>query len=89
MMVVLVHSKSKINCAPLSIVLFNVRSNLFCTIAEFAPWSELAGMMAEGRRTGCQADGLAGRYPPCEVYSWNDKWFWFTEIFFRFSGRLG
>jgi len=75
LVVVVVLNKSKIKCAPLSIVLFYVATNLFCTIAEFAPWPELAGMLEAGRLEGCQADGLAGRYPPCEVYSWDDKWF--------------
>jgi len=75
LVVVVVRIKSKTNCAPCLLVLFYVAANLFCTAYTFAPWPELAGMMAEGRRTGSQADGLAGRYPPCEVYSWDDKWF--------------
>ena len=85
----LVRSKSKINCAPLSIVLFQCATNLFCTVGRFAPAEELAGMLEADELEGCQAEGPAGLYPPLHLYSWNDKWFWFAEIFFRFSGRLG
>ena len=89
MMVVLVHSKSKIIRAPCLLVLFYVAANLFCTVGRFAPAEELAGMLEADELEGCQAEGPAGLYPPLHLYSWNDKWFWFAEIFFRFSGRLG
>jgi len=71
----LVLNKSKTNCAPCLLVLFYVAANLFCTVGSFAPWPELAGMLEEGRRMGCQAGGLAGLYPPLHLYSWDDKWF--------------
>ena len=72
---VLVHSKSKTIRAPLSLVLFYVATNLFCTVSTFAPWPELAGMPEAGRLTGCQAGGLAGLYPPIDRMGRDDKWF--------------
>ena len=75
LVVVVVLNKSKTIRAPRLLVLFYVAANLFCTVSTFAPWPELAGMLAEGRRTGCQAGGLAGLYPPLHLYSWDDKWF--------------
>ncbi len=71
----LVRRKSKINCALLSIVLFYVLSNLFCTVYTFAPWPGMSGMPEAGRRMGCQAGRLAGLYPPLMLYSWDDKGF--------------
>lgn len=42
-----------------------------------------------GWLVGRSAGGWLGRYPPLHLYGWDDKWFWFAEIFFRFSGRPG
>ena len=71
----LVLNKSKINCAPLSIVLFYVATNLFCTVSTFAPWPELAGMLEADELEGSQAGELAGVYPPIDRMGRDDKWF--------------
>lgn len=89
LVVVLVHSKSKTIRAPCLLVLFYVAANLFCTVGRFAPWPELSAMLEADELEGSQAEGLAGLYPPIDRMGRDDKWFWFAEIFFRFSGRLG
>ncbi len=71
----LVRRKSKINCALLSIVLFYVLSNLFCTVYTFAPWPGMSGMLEADELEGCQAGGLAGLYPPIDRMERDDKWF--------------
>lgn len=70
----LVHSKSKIKCAPLSMVLFYRHSKLFCTACGFAPAARVPSVPGEGRQEGSQAGGLAGLYPPLHSYGWDDKW---------------
>lgn len=56
-------------------VLFYVQSKLFCTDADFAPARTVPGMLEAVMRMGSQAGRLAGRYPPLEVYGWDDKGF--------------
>ena len=69
----MVRNKSKTNCAPLSMVLFIVHSNLFCTAWEFAPADGLAVMPEAVMLEGSQAGGLSGLYPPLHLYSRDDK----------------
>ena len=71
----LVRNKSKTNCAPRLLVLFYVQSKLFCTDAGFAPTARVPRVPSEGRPEGSQAEGLAGLYPPIEVYGWDDRGF--------------
>ena len=73
LVVVMVRNKSKSFVVPLSMVLFYVHSNLFCTDAEFAPAARVPRVPGEGWPEGSQAEGLAGRYPPLYSYGWDDK----------------
>lgn len=73
LVVVMVRNKSKTNFVPLSMVLFNVRQNLFCTAWEFAPAARVPRVPGEDWPEWVQAEGLAGRYPPLHSYGWDDK----------------
>ena len=55
LVVVMVRIKSKTICAPLLLVLFNVRSNLFCTDADFAPMAAAGSVPEVVRLEGSQA----------------------------------
>ena len=69
----LVRRKSKTIYAPLSMVLFIVHSNLFCTAWEFAPAARVPRVPGEGRPEGSQAEGLVGLYPPIDRMGRDDK----------------
>ena len=75
----LVREKSKTNFVLLSMVLFYVAANFFCTDAVFAPMPSVPGMLEagrlEGRQAGRQAGRLAGRYPPFDGICWDDRGF--------------
>lgn len=63
-LVVMVLNKSKTKPAPRFVVLFNVYSNLFCTVGGFAPMAEAVRRWWWCRRDGRQPGSLAGLYPP-------------------------
>ncbi len=69
----LVLNKSKTNCVPRLVVLFNRHSNLFCTVSTFAPWARVSGMLEADEPEGSQAEGLAGRYPPIDRRGRDDE----------------
>ena len=73
LVVVMVLNKSKTICAPRLVVLFNVHIDLFCTAWEFAPAARVPRVPGKGWLEGSQAGSHAGRYPPLEVYGWDDK----------------
>lgn len=86
LVVVMVRIKSKTNCAPRFVVLFNVAANLFCTVAGFAPMPT-AGTVPEGWLAAGQPGGAIP--PPLMVYEGTISRFSLQKFFFGFRVALG